>query len=104
MSAAEEYNMSYEDSGIPSVCETFKEVLAQCESCGIRKPPILLKKCRQLIKAGGHNSMRGDIWRGFLGISETKARAKFDYKVSEYSDMCNFLFMDVFSGKCGRIG
>ena len=48
--------------------------------------------------------MRGDIWRGFLGISETKARAKFDYKVSEYSDICNFLFMDVFSGKCGRIG
>ncbi|CAI8052991.1 USP6 N-terminal-like protein [Geodia barretti] len=91
MSAAEEYNMSYEDSGIPSVCETFKEVLAECESCGMRKPPILLKKCRQLIKVGGHNSMRGDIWRVFLGISETKTRTNFDYKgnVAELGERLN---------------
>ena len=37
---------------------------------------------------GGYNSVRGDIWKMFLGVSETKERENFKYKVGE---MCYYI-------------
>ena len=76
----------YESSHNTSASLAEKKVISIIVMFYLSDSPFdTIVQCRQLIRAGGYNHMRGDIWTAFLRISETRARKQFDYKVSEIS-------------------